>query len=600
MHRLADNACYFLPHGTLQFLLAAPIAVLPALIKDKRLGVSEALVDVALSAGTAANAVGKMVNGLAIDAVGANVFASAILACAACAVATFSATVTKSVLLIAFVLLQFAASGGWLIGCRVIHDTFAKEQWGGCFAILSVASRTGSMASKLGLGAFLMVLNWHEIGLVASCFGFVMCCLVSSLIARSAKTKGVGAPDDVDASATLNALVVEHETATTSGPVAQHKGDDVPTRVDASSPAPDLAEQDNVMFLLAPDTDATNGRHEDNDNDVLALRGSQLRRSRSGTSIPLEDAPRTPPAVSTATFARVRRLLCDRGLLLYSGVCAGATCVAGFENLCPLILGDLTTLSSAHISMTATVFPASLLLGVTIVPWLLNRAETRLVRDAKKASYSRLGAELCLLVVAFCSAVALSVIAARHEKMSPLVIVPFIFGLAFGVSVTFYITPNVYALEFGGEACATASSILDTFGLAAGSVWNLAASAIQRSSRSTYDAWTSTMLLLALIIIVTAVLAFAALVSTQTTNELEATAPTENATHRASSNLHRRPVLHSEMTSSLIAGESPRGEHEVPRLGSARVENKLPSEWRSPSNDGVQRPSGGGDIEEVI
>lgn len=50
-----------------------------------------------------------------------------------------------------------------------------------------------------------------------------------------------------------------------------------------------------------------------------------------------------------------------------------------------------------------------------------------------------------------------------------------LWGLAFGSAFTYYITPAVFALEFGDD-CATASSILDTMGLVASVLFQLAAS----------------------------------------------------------------------------------------------------------------------------
>lgn len=411
-----DHAAYVLPHGTLQFLLAAPIALLPALLEDGRVGLSEALADAAVSAGTAANAVGKLVNGVIIDRVGASTFASVMLAVASLATAAFVASSTKFVLLSAFLLLQFAASGGWLIGCRVIHDRFVKARWSSCFAILSIASRTASMASKLSLGALLASMRWHDIGLVASGIGAVGWMLSMRLL--------------------------------------------------------------SMRRLVSVSVESSNSEEE-----------------------------RTEVAETSTEKRKLCRLLKDGGLLLYCGVMAGATCVAAFENLTPLILKDLTSLSSAQVSMTATVFPAALLLGVATIPPLL----AKFASSRKHYRWARLAAEVALLGIASCSAIGLAALAARGDKVSPFCVVPLIFGLAFGVSITFYITPNVYALDFGGKDCATASSLLDTFGLAAASLWSLCVSFIQSRFDSHYVAWAYTMTLLALILTLTAFLSIAAL-----------------------------------------------------------------------------------------
>lgn len=414
MGRLASHACYFVPHGTLQFLLATPIAVVPAMLRDGRLGVSEAWVDLALSLGTGANAVGKMVNGMAIDAVGPRIFASATLAAATCSLAVLSASSRQELVLGAWVCLQFAASGGWLIGCRVIHDRFGRARWSSCFAVLSAASRGASMTAKLSLGALLVRWNWHEIGLTSAAIGIVGWMVVARLLA----------------------------TPVTAG------------------------------------------------YDAVGSASKSLEAS------------------DNSRLATLRRLLCDRGLLLYSAVIAGATCVAGFENMTPLALDDLTSLAPAAVTTSATVFPAALLLGVATVPPLLSRLDKRASKP--RAAFSRLLAELALLAVAFASALAIAFLANRARSSPAAAVLPCVVGLAFGVSITFYITPNIYALDFGGEDCATASAILDTCGLVASSLWALSVSAIQRASPDHYAAWTTTMVILAAIIGLTALISVAA------------------------------------------------------------------------------------------
>ena len=75
--------------------------------------------------------------------------------------------------------------------------------------------------------------------------------------------------------------------------------------------------------------------------------------------------------------------------------------------------------------------------------------------------------------------------------------------------MTFYITPNVFALDVGGrDDCATASSILDTFGLVASSLWALGAGKIAHDhGDDAYGAWAATMEALAGIVVATAVAA---------------------------------------------------------------------------------------------
>lgn len=370
-------------------------------------------------------------NGLAIDTVGASPFASATLALASCMMAAYSLSSKKDVVMFAWIVTQFLASGGWLIGCRVIHDRFPKHRWGACFAILSVASRSGSMLSKLGLGALLVRLNWHEIGLVAAGVGAVGWAVVAQLLLTTP---------------------FRSSEAHASG--------------------------------------------EDSDYQNLGAKSVSDSLSR--------------------TWSRLSHFARDRGLVLYCGVCAGATCVAGFENLAPLILDDLTKFSAAQVSMAATVYPAALLIGVATVPPLVARLDRGRRPSRRQSAINRLFAELVLLAISSTSALGLAVVSSRKRHVPAFQVILLLFGLAFGVSITFYITPNVYALDFGGRDCATASSILDTVGLVVSSLWALCVSAIQARAKAmyatetyVYAAWARIMTLLALIIVATAFLSVA-------------------------------------------------------------------------------------------
>uniref|UniRef100_A0A7S3NLN5 Major facilitator superfamily (MFS) profile domain-containing protein n=1 Tax=Aureoumbra lagunensis TaxID=44058 RepID=A0A7S3NLN5_9STRA len=419
---------YALPHGSLQFLLAAPIALIPALRDDKRLGISGAGIDLALGLGTAANALGKVCNGPTVDAVGAMRFAFFALIGAVLMVTAFSLASSKLVLLGTFIFLQFAASGGWLIGCKVIHDTFCKTTWARNFAALSIASRTASMSSKLLLGAMLGTLSWQKIGLIAALIGILL------------------------------TLIDLHLLGEISNMQRHHNIND--------------PYQDAEIF------------HQD----------KQISNQRKGIAL----------------------LLRDRGLILYSTVCAGATCVAACENLTPVLLGDLSNASQSHVTMTATAFPAGLLSAVLILPPVLNFIDTRKLTRFNYNSL-RLTTEVTLLCLSALCALGLASLAS-HSKNIPLPLLAiFVYCLAFGAGFTFYITPNVYALEFGGaNDCATASAILDTFGLTASCLWSLIAAALRRALSNKYRTWYLTMLILSVIILATAALSIIAAYNTGT------------------------------------------------------------------------------------
>ena len=501
-----DHATYFVPHGTLQFLLAVPIAMIPALRRDGAVGVSGKAIDMAISAGTASNALGKVMNGVTVDQVGASMFAKAALTVGVGSLAFFGASRSKLGMLSAFVVLQFAASGGWLIGCRVIHDGFPKSRWAACFAVLSSASRVASMACKISLGASLSFLDWRHICLLAALIGAFMLIVSAQLFHWATNYRGAS-----------------FSPVTTTSNTDQRAQDAL--RDDAS-----LRSDRPLVFV---ETESAM------ESDLSSLEDDSSRRTF------FEE-----PLVEEKKASKLRRLLLDPGLLTYSFVMAGSTCVAAFDSMVPILLGDLTALSDSQISMSATVFPASLLLSVITYPLVIKRLDKKTTDSAplfprtrrrrqeaeqqeeeetgplfttvntaeeeeeaphyffffakKVFTQATLQLELCLLTVSMVSALGLAFLAAKETRQSPLLVLPLVSGLAYGVGVTYYITPNVYALDFGGKDCATTSSILDTFGLVASSLWALVAAALQGVSRTTHQAWRLTMLLLAFILFLTA------------------------------------------------------------------------------------------------
>ena len=468
------HATYFVPHGTLQFLLATPVAMIPAL---RRSMVSGAAIDLAISAGTAANAIGKVVNGVTVDQIGASLFAKSALGLGVGALILFGLARMKGLLFLSFILLQFAASGGWLIGCRVIHDWFPKLRWGACFAILSAASRVASMLCKLGLGAALAHFSWRQICLAAASIGGIMLLLSTHLFWVSTRWQRTVSATRDDEGCEGPLVVDDLETT------QQHRhlvGYEPPLSLEPNDDATTITDQHRRDSGAASDTSAK--------------------------------------ACAEVGF-KIVRLLSNRGLVLYSIVEAGATCIAQFDSMVPILLGDLTPLSDAQISMSATVFPASLLVSVATGPWLLSRLEKRRRNDNE---YQRRGwlamvlsnnpgllLELVLLGISLVSALALSSLAAVPKRRPPFLVLLCVCGLSYGIGITYYITPNVYALDFGGKDCATASAILDTVGLVTSSLWALVAAAV-KGSMGKFRAWHVTMLLLATIVLATAVFSIAA------------------------------------------------------------------------------------------
>jgi len=512
LRTVSSHAVYGVPHGTLQFLLAVPIALIPALRNDARLGVSGKAIDLAISAGTASNALGKVVNGIVVDQIGASLFAKAALLVGSGSLALLSAWRMKLVLFAGFMFLQFAASGGWLIGCRVIHDVFPKRRWGLCFAILSASSRAASMLCKLVMGAALDFLTWRQIALAGAVVGASLCVVVAHLFAWAAsrrRRRGVVRED----------LVV---VAATTEEELSRRSEFLP-----GSRRRTTGEDDDDLPLGDPL----------DDDDGAAIGGSVVvvEAETGGVS---------------ATLAKILKLLFSPGLFLYGLVMAGATCVSAFDSQVPILLGDMTAMSDAHVSMSATVFPAALLLSVLVAPSLIERLERRRPRGTTTTTTTKGGGgggveesllvvpagttpnadsrprrrptlltptlllELGLLGISLVSALTLAALASTPEKRPPGIVLLCVAGVAFGISVTFYITPNIYALEFGGKDCATASAILDTVGLVASSLWALVAAAV-KGGNGKYRAWHLTMVLLAVIIVATAALSVAALAVAQ-------------------------------------------------------------------------------------
>ena len=450
------HGAYFVPHGSLQFLLAVPTAVIPALLADGRVaGLSNASIALAFSVGTAANAVGKVVNGPLIDAYGARRSARVFLVAGVVGCAAFAATKRPTCMFGAFLVVQFAASAGWLVGCRVIHDSFAKRSWTACFAVLSAASRVGSICSKLGLGALLAACDWQTVALAAAGVGAALTLLVSLLL-----------PLD-------NTERARHASR---GQISAD-GDAPSASADARARVPSLDDVDEGLLVV-------------DDAAADAAPGGAVTNVK---------------AAEETVAARVRRLATDRGLLLYCVVMGGATCVSSFDNLAPMVLTDLTSLPPALVTVSATIFPAALFSCVLAAPRALSRLDARREGDPRGQRFQRLGLELGLLALSFLSALGLAALAKRDAKAHPALVLPCLFGLAFGVAVTFYITPNVFALDVGGALdCATASSILDTFGLVASSLWALAAGKIAADhGDDDFAAWRVTLVVLAAIILLT-------------------------------------------------------------------------------------------------
>eukprot|EP00443_Scrippsiella_acuminata_P063952 CAMPEP_0115522024 /NCGR_PEP_ID=MMETSP0271-20121206/79857_1 /TAXON_ID=71861 /ORGANISM="Scrippsiella trochoidea, Strain CCMP3099" /LENGTH=452 /DNA_ID=CAMNT_0002953291 /DNA_START=59 /DNA_END=1413 /DNA_ORIENTATION=- len=194
---------------------------------------------------------------------------------------------------------------------------------------------------------------------------------------------------------------------------------------------------------------------------------------------------------SESRAIRIKRMLGNRGLQLQACIVASASCLMALENMCPLLLKDLTSLGNAEIGMLATFFPAGVLCGVLATPQIYARLST---------PRNKLAMELLLQLLTLLAIIMLGWL----SSLGPNVVHPAFFlaclaTAAFGIALNYYIKPGMHTLEFG-EDCATASSILDGSGMVAAVLFQLTASSIFGDGGS----WAQVLAIAALCVLVMA------------------------------------------------------------------------------------------------
>lgn len=196
--------------------------------------------------------------------------------------------------------------------------------------------------------------------------------------------------------------------------------------------------------------------------------------SRSRDTVAIENGQsEIPKATSSEPRAtRIKRMILNRELQLHACIVACASCVMALENMCPLLLKDLTKLDNAEISVVGTVFPASVLAGVLASGQLLARMQTL---------QQKISLEIGLQAAALLSSVVLVGISkvaiddSNSGNVSLSYFLCFLIPIAFGMGLNVYVKPGLHSVEFG-EDCATASSMLDGAGQAAAVLFQLSAS----------------------------------------------------------------------------------------------------------------------------
>jgi len=181
---------------------------------------------------------------------------------------------------------------------------------------------------------------------------------------------------------------------------------------------------------------------------------------------------KTGDGAGTSRLVRIKGMLCHRGYQLEAAIIACCSCFMAFENMCPLMLKDLTSLSNAEIGVLATVFPAGVLCGVLTTPRIYSRLPS---------PFHKLLMELGLQGMAVVSLITLcwlsNMATASPGSVPAWCFLACLSIAAFGLALNYYIKPGTFCLEWG-EDCATASSMMDGAGQAACVIFQLVSSSL--------------------------------------------------------------------------------------------------------------------------
>jgi len=188
---------YFGYAGLVLCRTAVPIAA-PAMIDDPALGLDKAGFGALLGWGAGGALVGKLVCGVAADALGGRRLF--LLAMASTAVATVAFGASSGHVL--FMLINFAAqltkAAGWPAMAKTIGVWFETDRLGRIWGIISTSSRASSVLSSLLLAGLLTFLPWRGLFFVAGALTFAILLVCFFALKESPASVGLEAPATAD------------------------------------------------------------------------------------------------------------------------------------------------------------------------------------------------------------------------------------------------------------------------------------------------------------------------------------------------------------------------------------------------------------------
>ena len=188
--------CLYLGYAALILCRTAlPIAA-PAMIDDPALTLNKASFGALLGWGAGGALTGKLLCGIAADALGGRRLFLFALVSMAGAILAFGAS-SGGVL---FMLLNFAAqltkAAGWPAMAKTIGSWFEASRLGRIWGIISTSSRASSVLSSLLLGGLLTVLPWRWLFFVAGAITLVVAVVCFVSLKGSPKEVGLEAPSE--------------------------------------------------------------------------------------------------------------------------------------------------------------------------------------------------------------------------------------------------------------------------------------------------------------------------------------------------------------------------------------------------------------------